>query len=353
MFLGCARLCCLCLRFCGTKIEAAHIIDKHAGGLNSEDNGIPVCFDCHHDMGSYNDEHPKGNKYRPVELRARRDRLYELVASGALFAHLVAAQARTRSGNGFPDIQAVESGTGAPSSDARNLLRRIKDDPDALGSKLRLLSEDDIAWLLDSLLKRTRERIPQLGAVLAAEELSDSQRYIAVERAIRTITIDGTARNIVAAIKHFPFSCLRKLEQPVRHALFHEAIEIMERDNYNDVNVLTPAIIQCQEAIPPALRGPYVRALFSQARSGAWHGGPAAKRALMSLPNRLARAGLRVLVSDLSLLLSCAGEDKARKKKFIKQYEHLVADEPTAQVLSDFYKLSVIEFAEKYDEDPE
>jgi|GEM_PF-5109509 len=82
MFIRCNRLCCLCRKQCGLNIEAAHIIDEAAGGPNDEDNGIPLCFDCHQEIGSYNDKHPRGNKFRPDELRARRDRVYNWVVEG-------------------------------------------------------------------------------------------------------------------------------------------------------------------------------------------------------------------------------------------------------------------------------
>jgi hypothetical protein len=78
-------MCCLCLKQCGINIEAAHIIDEAAGGSNDEDNGIPLCFDCHQEIGSYNVKHPRGNKIRPDELRARRDRVYSLVWSVETF----------------------------------------------------------------------------------------------------------------------------------------------------------------------------------------------------------------------------------------------------------------------------
>jgi hypothetical protein len=78
------RHCCLCRKQCGTNIEAAHIIDEGAGGTNEEENGIPACFDCHQEIGAYRDSHPKGNKFRPEELRARRDKVYELVAAGKM-----------------------------------------------------------------------------------------------------------------------------------------------------------------------------------------------------------------------------------------------------------------------------
>ena len=82
MFSRCNRLCCLCMKQCGTNIEAAHIIDESSGGPNNAENGIPLCFDCHQEIGGYNDRHPKGNKFRPEELRARRDHVYRLVADG-------------------------------------------------------------------------------------------------------------------------------------------------------------------------------------------------------------------------------------------------------------------------------
>lgn len=82
MLTRCHRRCCLCHKQCGTNIEVAHIIDEAAGGSNDKDNGIPLCFDCHQEIGSYNDKHPKGNKFRPNELRARRDQVYQWVAEG-------------------------------------------------------------------------------------------------------------------------------------------------------------------------------------------------------------------------------------------------------------------------------
>jgi hypothetical protein len=78
------RHCCLCRKQCGTNIEAAHIHDEAAGGSNDEDNGIPLCFDCHQEVGAYRDSHPKGNKFRSEELRQRRDAVYELVRTGKL-----------------------------------------------------------------------------------------------------------------------------------------------------------------------------------------------------------------------------------------------------------------------------
>jgi hypothetical protein len=84
MFARCMRHCCLCRKQCGTNIEAAHIVDEAAGGSNDEENGIPLCFDCHQEIGAYRNSHPRGNKFRVDELRERRDRVYVLVQTGQL-----------------------------------------------------------------------------------------------------------------------------------------------------------------------------------------------------------------------------------------------------------------------------
>lgn len=44
MFIKSARICCLCLKQCGTNIEAAHIQAEADKGSNDEDNGIPLHF---------------------------------------------------------------------------------------------------------------------------------------------------------------------------------------------------------------------------------------------------------------------------------------------------------------------
>lgn len=77
---ACGRCCCICHRFCGIKIESHHIVQEADGGANTIDNCMPLCFDCHADMLSYDDRHPKGTKYRPDELRQHRDRWFSKVS---------------------------------------------------------------------------------------------------------------------------------------------------------------------------------------------------------------------------------------------------------------------------------
>lgn len=75
---ACHRRCCICHRFCGVKIETDHIAPAYDGGSDSIENAIPVCFECHAEIHSYNDQHPRGRKFRPTELRRHKAQWLEI-----------------------------------------------------------------------------------------------------------------------------------------------------------------------------------------------------------------------------------------------------------------------------------
>lgn len=76
LFLWCARHCCYCGKECTTNIVIHHIDGNPAN--NDLDNLIPVCFDCHGELDRYNRKHPVGTKYRYLEIKTRRNQVYEL-----------------------------------------------------------------------------------------------------------------------------------------------------------------------------------------------------------------------------------------------------------------------------------
>ncbi len=84
--IACSRHCCICHKFCGFKIELHHIIQTADSGPDTFNNCIPLCFDCHADVKSYNPKHPKGKKYTETELHRHRDNWYKKVSarSGAI-----------------------------------------------------------------------------------------------------------------------------------------------------------------------------------------------------------------------------------------------------------------------------
>lgn len=72
--LWCDRHCCICKKPCGLDIEVHHI-DQN--GPEEIDNAIPLCYVCHAQVGRYDDQHPRGTKWRPDALKARREQVYE------------------------------------------------------------------------------------------------------------------------------------------------------------------------------------------------------------------------------------------------------------------------------------
>ena len=63
-------------------MELHHIEQRADDGEGTYDNCIPLCFDCHADVNSYNDRHPKGKKYTASELKGHRNKWYEKVRNG-------------------------------------------------------------------------------------------------------------------------------------------------------------------------------------------------------------------------------------------------------------------------------
>jgi hypothetical protein len=49
------------------------MVPESEGGLDEIDNAIPVCFECHAEIHSYNDKHPRGRKFLAEELRAHKE----------------------------------------------------------------------------------------------------------------------------------------------------------------------------------------------------------------------------------------------------------------------------------------
>src|SRR5580704_1387349 len=86
LMVACHRRCCLCHRFCGVKMEIDHIIQSADDGPADIANGIAVCFECHAEIHNYNDEHPRGRKFHPEELRQHMEQWLKICASPLTFA---------------------------------------------------------------------------------------------------------------------------------------------------------------------------------------------------------------------------------------------------------------------------
>jgi HNH endonuclease len=73
LLVQCHRRCCICHRFCGTKMETDHIVPAAESHDHSIENAIPVCFDCHAEIHAYNPSHPRGRRFTSDELRAHKE----------------------------------------------------------------------------------------------------------------------------------------------------------------------------------------------------------------------------------------------------------------------------------------
>jgi len=99
VLLWCARHCCLCGKSAGVGIEVAHL--PGMGSSSDINDAVPLCFDCHAAIGHYNRMHPRGRKYGLLELKARRDQVYDEQTS-----HLVPpiSYGLTQEGYILPDV---------------------------------------------------------------------------------------------------------------------------------------------------------------------------------------------------------------------------------------------------------
>ncbi|MBU4566275.1 MAG: HNH endonuclease [Desulfarculus sp.] len=108
------RHCCLCKKPCDTNIEVHHIVPEANGGSNRIENAIPLCFDCHGKVQNYNDYHPLGNKYKPEELKARREQVYEEFTRYLVppIHYIVTQRIHDRENRQLPDVGFVISNLG-------------------------------------------------------------------------------------------------------------------------------------------------------------------------------------------------------------------------------------------------
>jgi hypothetical protein len=95
---------------------------------------------------------------------------------------------------------------------------------------------------------------------------------ILLEQIVRQATLGGTAEARAKLMQLVPLNLFMQVNEGLRQTFFEDAVAIMERDQYIEVNLLTPAITKVQGALPPEIRHSYIKALISQAKSGAWQG---------------------------------------------------------------------------------
>jgi len=59
-------------------MELDHMTPRAEGGPDTIENAIALCFECHAEIHSYNDAHPRGRKFHPEELLQHKKQWLEL-----------------------------------------------------------------------------------------------------------------------------------------------------------------------------------------------------------------------------------------------------------------------------------
>ncbi|MCK0144320.1 HNH endonuclease [Arenibacter sp. F26102] len=347
MFIKSARICCLCYKPCGTNIEAAHIIAEADGGSNTDDNGIPLCFDCHQEIGGYDDRHPKGNKFTNIELKTRRDKVYELVENGVLQAQLVTSQLSRNLNTEHLNNSNIEINIYKPTKEVKviiELAQNYSSKPENIPLKLQLLNDREQAFVIDTLTEEfdNIESLNSLFAIITNENFREKSLVI-LEQILRKITILMDIDLKKDFMCNVPIDILKTTDEGLRIAFFTELIGILEQNQFVEVNKITACLIKIQETIPEALIDRYLNALIKMTDSGAWVAEPIAKRTLLSLDKELAKRALsqiekELLIYDLS---------KDYYPKLIKQHSKNWPDEKK-ELFNNYLKMDKKEFNYKY-----
>ena len=300
MFIKSARICCLCFKQCGTNIEAAHIIAEADGGPNTDDNGIPLCFDCHQEIGGYDVRHPKGNKFTETELKARRNQVYDLVESGFLQAQIITGKLHENIDNKNREQNShIKIDKYNPTKEIKAIIELAQNEllsAEPIPFKLQLLNDREQAYVIDELVDNFDKSnfLEPLFTIISNENF-ENKSLIILEQILRKVTILmdlNLKKNFMCQV---PLEILKTTDEGLRIAFFTELIGILERNQFTEVNKITSCIIRIQTSIPENLIERYFRALIKLSDSGAWDAEPIAKRTLLSLPDDFAIITLSIL----------------------------------------------------------
>jgi hypothetical protein len=210
-------------------------------------------------------------------------------------------------------------------------------------SKLNLLHPQDRLFVLQELIKSPQEKqgTTYLFAALSSN-LPQEELMAIVDDMVRRTTLSDNMEYKANFMSGIPVDVLRLATEQFKIAFFRDAIDIMNRNDFKDVNLITPAVIRLQEAVSEPLTEEYVKALLAQSDSGANKGEPAARKALLSLPDEWAKLGLQMI--DKTQLVW--GMHKFYKE-FIVQYPALWPEEKR-DLFQDAMNLNRRELQKKY-----
>lgn len=167
-------------------------------------------------------------------------------------------------------------------------------------NKLALLTAIEKAWLLHSVLDAALvddRALIGLRHLLHETDIAGSAISVRITRLVRDAVFKGSIARKESILRLGP-SILKLVDADVLQAFFGSIIKLVERDQYSEVNVIMPALGDVQGVIPPSLYSSYIDALLGQALSNAARGAPAARLAILRLPDGILNALLEKLSEE-------------------------------------------------------
>jgi len=196
-----------------------------------------------------------------------------------------------------------------------------------LGNKLALLKGIEKVWLFSSVLDAALvddRALIGLRHLLNETNIPASAISDRITRLVRDAVFKGSIARKESILRLGP-GILKLVDADVLQAFFGSIIQLVERDQYSEVNVIMPALRHVQEVIPPGLYDSYIDALLGQAYSNAVAGAPAARLALQTLPNNLLTALLERLSEEW--LAQLAEKTKILLCKILQQRTEAIPSE--------------------------
>lgn len=222
-----------------------------------------------------------------------------------------------------------------------------KGEAQALASKFSLLTSEEQNWLLTQVWQAALSddnALNGLKQLLSCFQVyKDANIAEMLTRLLREAVFKAsTARK--ESILGLGTQYLSLVDNKVLEGFCDGLIDVVLRDQYVEVNVIMPALAAVQDAIPPSLHEKYVDALLLQSRSLARRGAPAARSALLSMPEQMVAILFRKIDADW---LMAQYELKEILDKIFERHMVLVP-EPKRKLVEDYVNSEYVDFMSQY-----
>lgn len=214
-----------------------------------------------------------------------------------------------------------------------------------LEGKLELLNSDERLFLLESLASIASSEERGLQALSQLLELAEFPSSV-LGRYITNLVTDALFRNSIlrkTLVLGLGSDVLSTADDVALGAFFADIFEIVDNDQFHEVNRLVPALVDVSEVIPKSLCTRYVGVLLRQFNSNSRQGAPAAKLALRELSSDV----WDTFISGVDLNFLSNYLPRSALRWFFSQH-HDKFPEDKRDLLNDYVKLKEVDFDERY-----